>query len=133
MKTLVVPAHVSRAFAAAAEGADPREACGLLLGIPGDVAEVTDWRATTNRATRDDRFAVDPGDLVAARREGRLLGVAHSHPRGPAEPSILDAAYAALWRPWVWLIRGQGGDQAAFTIDAEGRWSRVRVVSSAPP
>jgi proteasome lid subunit RPN8/RPN11 len=60
------------------------------------------------------RFLLDPGDHIAARRDARsrgleVLGVYHSHPRSPAEPSERDRAEAA-YPEYLSVIVGLGVD-----------------------
>ena len=91
--------------------ASPVEICGLLVGEPGAILRV---EAMANVA--DDpaiRFALDPAQLIAARRAARgeklaVIGHYHSHPSGRAEPSAADAA-AAHGDEALWLIVAAGG------------------------
>ena len=60
-----------------------------------------------NRERAHDRFELDPRDLLsadlAARAEGReIVGIWHSHPDHPAEPSETDRL--AAWPGWSYLI-----------------------------
>jgi len=88
-------------------GASPNlEVCGLLLG-PGDIVE--NLYPCDNVATDPaDSFEIDPRALIAAHRAARnggpsVLGHYHSHPRGPARPSLRDAAAAEPGSLWVIL------------------------------
>jgi proteasome lid subunit RPN8/RPN11 len=74
----------------------PAEACGLLLGRPGEVLHA--WPAR-NQLESPTRYQVHPEDHFAAIREARRLGLEvigayHSHPASPAEPSATDRAEA---------------------------------------
>jgi proteasome lid subunit RPN8/RPN11 len=88
----------------------PHEACGVLLGRSrGEAVEVTGaTRARNmNRERAHDRFELDPRDFLAAdlaaRAEGReIVGIWHSHPDHPAEPSETDRL--AAWSGWSYLI-----------------------------
>lgn len=73
----------------------PEEVCGLLGGIDG--------RAYTRRALRNVattphvRYEIDPAEQIAVMLEfeasgWELVGVYHSHPLGPAQPSATDIA-----------------------------------------
>ena len=63
------------------------------------------------------RYLIDPADHIRARREARALGLDvvgfyHSHPEGPAFPSLSDVA-EATYGDVVWLIAGraEAGDE----------------------
>jgi len=90
----------------------PNEACGLLLGGEGLVADVAPAR---NVAASDRRrhFEIDPRDFIAADSFARehglgILGSYHSHPDRAAEPSDVDLA--AAQEGWLHLIVGRPGD-----------------------
>lgn len=126
------------AIAGAAEHACPREACGLLVGVGGDVFEAVE---TANLADRPDRFLIDPRAHIALMRRLRgsgleIVGVFHSHPEGRAEPSAIDRE-AACYPGWLWLIaaprRDRGTEIAAFRHDAPGRFTPLGVLSPPAP
>ncbi len=80
----------------------PHECCGVLLGRMQDderqVMEVV--RCGTTRDDRpQDRYHIDPGELVRIQRQGRergldIVGFYHSHPDHPARWSQTDLAEA---------------------------------------
>jgi proteasome lid subunit RPN8/RPN11 len=81
----------------------PHECCGVLLGTFGDADERT--AKTLQRAgnTRTDspqnRYNIDPRELIRIQREGRergydIVGFYHSHPDHPAQWSQTDLAEA---------------------------------------
>jgi len=90
----------------------PYEGCGLLIGLKGmKTFEVQDCYPVANAwpkvEERRRRFAIDPKDFLLAERVAEskglsLIGVYHSHPDYPAEPSAFDAEYA--WEGFVYLI-----------------------------
>jgi proteasome lid subunit RPN8/RPN11 len=109
----------------------PQEGCALLLGSRQGKAWVLHWvwpclNRWQPQQERTKRFAVDPAELVAAQKWARqkgwlLLGAAHSHPRGPAQPSPTDcewawegalmviwAVEAGFWGTW-WMEPTPGG------------------------
>lgn len=96
--------------------AEPREACGVLLGRrEEDRVVLLGVRAARNLRVADGtmRFELDPGALVAITDEAgalglEVVGVFHSHPRGPAVPSEADRA--AAWEGWSYLIVGRADD-----------------------
>jgi proteasome lid subunit RPN8/RPN11 len=95
-------------------GAAPLEACGLLEGtIQGSQYKVTAIHPSQNMASEPaDRFEVDPRLLLRLQKDLRggptaLVGIYHSHPRGPAAPSATDLAMA--WQlELVWVITAVG-------------------------
>jgi len=88
----------------------PRERCGLLLGRARDgVVQVDDVLPTRNANTEraHDRYELDPQDLLnadelARAREIDIVGVWHTHPDHPAQPSDTDREQA--WDGWSYLI-----------------------------
>jgi proteasome lid subunit RPN8/RPN11 len=120
----------------AAESAYPAEACGLLVGRihpRGELEVVRVVESPNLSATRaNDRFEVDPRVRLKVMREiedteDRLIGLFHSHPDRPAQPSATDLDNA--WEPdLVWLITSVIDGQAVLTtahvLDDEGRQFR---------
>jgi proteasome lid subunit RPN8/RPN11 len=104
-----------RQIADAAEAAYPRECCGLLAGKPrpnGDI-EVVRVHPSANLGKRPDRFEIDPRlwvDLSRAHGKGpvRVVGLYHSHPDRPAQPSATDLE-AAWGEDLVWIIVSVAG------------------------
>ena len=108
---------------ASARAAAPEEACGLLLGRRGGgVARVREAPRVPNRAA-DPRvaFELEPGAWAAlldrAEAAGlELLGVWHSHPRGPVAPSAEDRRHAL---PGCWnLVVTPDGEHHAWRSEA---------------
>lgn len=97
-----------------AQAAVPFEACGLLEGtIQGGDYKVTGIHPSKNVAPDPaERFEVDPRLLLRLQKDLRdgpteMVGIYHSHPRGPALPSATDLALA--WQPeLVWVITALG-------------------------
>src|SRR6266567_4358918 len=81
----------------------PHECCGVLLGhteVDG-TRVVTSIARTTNTRTDSpqNRYNIDPKELVCIQREGRereedIIGFYHSHPDHPAQWSSTDLAEA---------------------------------------
>ena len=74
----------------------PNECCGLLLGRDGVVERVV---AVKSDPPAPDSYYMDPVRQVEVfeemQRHGQsLIGIYHSHPRGPAEPSGADVQMA---------------------------------------
>ena len=125
-RRVAIPRAALRIVEGAAETAWPRECCGLLVGVrEGAAIAITRAHPSPNRA-RDPRvaFEIDPEIWLRLTRtlgDGpeAVIGLYHSHPDGPAEPSPRDLA--AAWGPdLVWLVtgvaRGKPAKTAAFTL-----------------
>lgn len=89
------------------------EACGALLG---SMDQEGNWRVEEAMPLRNIYaspvyFEFDPAELLAIDLEqpGRMIGVYHSHPAGPAMASSTDRQNMLRVNveqqiPWVWLI-----------------------------
>jgi proteasome lid subunit RPN8/RPN11 len=119
---LEVTSAALAAMRAAAAAAHPREACGILLGEGGRIAEA---RETANVHPAPHRhFEIDPRALIEAHRAARegagdeVLGYFHSHPVGAPIPSATDRASAAH-DGRIWAIIA-GGDVRLWRDDKDG-------------
>ncbi|MFC6590676.1 Mov34/MPN/PAD-1 family protein [Deinococcus lacus] len=85
----------------------PLECVGVLGGVQG-----ADWEArvyvplTNVDPLPSARYQADPAELLGTLRRWRgqsleLVGIFHSHPRGPAEPSERDRQWAAYPVPYL--------------------------------
>ena len=88
----------------------PRECCGLIVGLRGEL-HLTGPRielfALRNAAAGLDVYEVDAADLFRVTRlldeDGRdIVAIYHSHPTGPARPSATDIELA-FW-PDAWHL-----------------------------
>jgi proteasome lid subunit RPN8/RPN11 len=120
---IIVARAVLRQIMGEAEAAFPGECCGLLVGQRrdnGDIA-ITMAAASKNLGKAQDRFEIDPRlwvDLTRAKRGGTegVVGLYHSHPNAPAQPSSVDLE-AAWGEELIWLIAAvAGGDGPAQAI-----------------
>ncbi|EIZ78592.1 metal-dependent protease [Novosphingobium sp. Rr 2-17] len=98
---------------AIASGAE--ECCGLLLGhvLPEGGERIETAVPTANVAPdRRRHFEVDPRALLAAHKAARgggpqVLGYYHSHPEGPAAPSVTDQEHSTGdCRIWAIIAHG---------------------------
>ena len=115
---LRLPESVRSVLAAWAHEGYPHETCGLLVGrslehapehVHAEHVEVV--RAVRarnlNQSRARDRYELDPADFVAADAAARnddleVVGIWHSHPDHPAQPSETDRA--AAWPGWSYVI-----------------------------
>jgi proteasome lid subunit RPN8/RPN11 len=126
----------------------PHECCGALMGRFEDddrvVAEVIRCGNTrTDRA--QDRYNIDPAELVRIQREGRsrgldIIGFYHSHPDHPAQWSQTDFA-EAHWIGCSYVIisveKGKATVTNSFLLSGESEEAKrfddekISVVSAA--
>ncbi len=111
----------------------PLEACGLLAGVGEAISEVI---PISNQAASPVRFRMDPIEQLRAldriESQGQeLLGIYHSHPAGPDEPSATDIAEAAYRAVYVIWSRSRGTwTMNAFWIEGDG-FSEVQLNTAA--
>jgi proteasome lid subunit RPN8/RPN11 len=99
---LVLSADLLRRIQSEGEQAYPDEGAGFLLGVPGNprvVLEIVSARNMGLGGVRRNRYLIGPEDYVDAeqeadRRQMDVLGVFHSHPDHPEEPSAFDREWA---------------------------------------
>lgn len=116
----------------------PHECCGVLLGqIDGDTRLVSSVVRCGN--TRVDspqnRYHIDPRELVRIQREGRergqdIIGFYHSHPDHPALWSQTDLA-EAHWYGCSYVItsveKGKAGATNSFELAGQDESSKQLV------
>ncbi|MGA7729723.1 MAG: M67 family metallopeptidase [Chloroflexia bacterium] len=95
-----------------AEGGYPNEICGILLGKDSEGHRVILNAMPIENSFESDeqyhRFRITPQAMFAAEKLARrdrmdVLGVYHSHPDSPAQPSEYDKDHAA-WTSWTYII-----------------------------
>ena len=99
------------------EQAYPEEGAGLMLGrFAGEekqVETILPLANTREDASRHNRYLLDPqdylkGEMEAARLGLDVLGVFHSHPDHPNQPSEFDREWAMPWFSYVITSIQQG-------------------------
>jgi|SRR5215472_4165862 len=106
----------------------PHECCGVLLGqMDGDIRVVTSTARCGNTRTDSpqNRYHIDPKELIRIQREGRergedILGFYHSHPDHPAQWSQTDLA-EAHWIGCSYVITSVTKGRADVTSSFELR------------
>ena len=129
-----IRADVLDAIAAHAQREQPRECCGILLGVNDEIVEAV---AAANVAEEPLRcYEVSPADHIAQVRrcrdsvragedELRILGVYHSHPHSAPVPSPTDLDHAC--EEYVYVIAGPADGSGPLEIRAY-RLSEERFV-----
>ncbi len=107
---LHLPDDVREAIVAHAGNCAPNECCGLVAS--DETGRIRFAYPLTNCDPSPVSYTVDPDEHFAALRHAErqgwtLSGAFHSHPNGPATPSIIDVQ-RALEPDWVYLIVGNG-------------------------
>jgi len=106
-----------RALQSHGEAAYPNEGAGLLLGRAADGHKtVEDILPLDNQWGAEEqyhRYLITPQDMLraeteAARRGLDVVGIFHSHPDHPAEPSGFDRDWALPWYSYVITSLQQG-------------------------
>jgi proteasome lid subunit RPN8/RPN11 len=105
----------------------PHECCGVLLGtMTDDGARVVTSIARAGNTRTDspqNRYTIDPKELVRIQREGRergedIIGFYHSHPDHPAQWSQTDLA-EAHWFGCSYVITSVEKGKAVLTNSFE--------------
>ena len=96
MQELTIAHDVYAQMLEQARAEAPVEACGLLGGADGKVAQLYKM---TNVDASSDHFMMDPAEQFAAIKamrsaSQRMLAIYHSHPASPARPSEEDIRLA---------------------------------------
>jgi proteasome lid subunit RPN8/RPN11 len=89
--------EVQAQMKAHAQMESPKEACGFVVEFGPETGGLT-YAVQCRNAAKDPMHAYEVHEddlkLAYAEKGWRVVGMYHSHPRGPAEPSHLDAKFA---------------------------------------
>lgn len=128
------------------EGAYPEEGCGLLVGRDhpgGRRVEAVERVPNASAGGQGRRYVVAPEAFLAAEKAARargleVVGVFHSHPDHPAEPSSDDRANA--WPFYSYVIgsvrAGRLAELRAFRLAVDGGEfapEPLQVIDGGPP
>jgi proteasome lid subunit RPN8/RPN11 len=119
---VVIPADELQLIMNHARSTYPEECCGFLLGVDSEVRRIQ--RAlpaqNANQDSRKNRYNIDPMELVRADEEARrsslnLIGIYHSHPDAPAQPSQFDLEHAWPWYSYL-VLSVQNGEPKDVSV-----------------
>ena len=113
----------------AAKAGYPHEVCGLLVGN----ASAEGWEVKSvrqienlNKERASDRFELDPAGYQQVDRELRgsgqeIIGVYHSHPDCPAQPSPTDlgSAWEGFVYPIISVVEGEVAAVNCWILNAD--------------
>ncbi len=139
---IVIPRDGSDELIERAIRNDPREICGILGGDYGEKRSIVRTIVHTENVAPNARreYEIDPEELLACLERieadgNEIVGFYHSHPRGPATPSmtdidratwvdysyvIVDISDDAAVRSWRWRGPADGFDPERVTISQGG-------------
>ncbi|MDP6923659.1 MAG: Mov34/MPN/PAD-1 family protein [Candidatus Scalindua sp.] len=123
--------HLENRMLKEAKTAYPHECCGLLVGNSNDsgrvVREVYPVE-NKNKVRAADRYEIDTKefdriDREATKKGWNIIGIYHSHPDHPAEPSAFDKDCACVWTEYSYIIisvkDGVDDDLRCWRFDVE--------------
>jgi len=117
MSTLRLSTELLSQIQAHGEAHYPNEGAGLLLGeTDGELRRVTQLMPLDNEfdeSERYHRYQISPQDMLLAQQfadsqDLDIVGVFHSHPDHPAQPSEFDRQWALPWFSYL-ITRVQKG------------------------
>lgn len=124
MQTFKVPIDIFEAICIHAQHSLPEEACGLIAGL---LNRAEKFVAVTNVLHSPTAYQMDAREQITAFQQIEsagleLIGIVHSHPNGPARPSLTDikmVAYTEVANFILSRVNGQW-NLHAFSIDETG-------------
>jgi proteasome lid subunit RPN8/RPN11 len=108
--TLSVPDKILQKIHAHGAAAYPEEGAGLLLGMDfpdgRQVREILPLTNSREDQARHNRYLITAEDMLAGEREAMrlgldVIGVFHSHPDHPNQPSEFDRDWALPWFSYI--------------------------------
>jgi len=142
-KTCIIPQSGRDLISKAGIGRYPMEACGILIGQMTERAWIIEEAREIPNINRDratDRYQLDPDAFREIDRELRvskrdIIGIFHSHPDCPAQPSPTDLANA--WTEYAYIIisicKGSMVDLFCWELNQKGnKFKQVHLQEPAP-
>ncbi len=115
----------------------PNECCGFFFGFENGVRNVQQAIPAKNSKTGDQRrrFQINPSDYMWAEQYAeengtQLLGIYHSHPKHPADPSEHDRSQAMPWFSYIILSVDESRIQAvkSFQLNEERQFENENIL-----
>lgn len=141
--TLIVPVEILRDLQAHGENSYPEEGAGLLLGYgSGDTKQVVRLLPLANARedeARHNRYLLTAQDYIQGEQEAArlgldILGVFHSHPDHPNQPSNFDRDWAMPWFSYVITSIQQGqsaGSRSWLLLEDRSGFREEPILESA--
>jgi proteasome lid subunit RPN8/RPN11 len=138
--SLKLPAALLHQIETHGEGAYPLEGAGLMLGdLDGDDRSVSRILPLTNsfeESKQARRYLIDPQAMMDAEDKADRLGLAivgvfHSHPDHPAQPSEFDRQWALPWFDYLIVsVRSgaAGGSRVWRLSDDRSQFDEITLV-----
>ena len=124
---IILPRKILKQIEAYGERSYPEEGAGLMLGREEGASRTVDHLIFLDNAREDsarhNRYLITAEDMLkgekeADKRDLSILGVFHSHPDHPNQPSDFDQEYAIPW--YSYLItsvhQGQAGESRCWRL-----------------
>lgn len=114
----------------------PNECCGFFFGKDGEERNVTLAEKVANTQDGDQRrrFQIDPKDYQKAEKYALennldLLGVYHTHPDHPAEPSEHDRSVALPYFSYIIISvrKGTSTDIRSWRLNEERQFEEEHI------
>ncbi|MGB0522835.1 MAG: M67 family metallopeptidase [Flammeovirgaceae bacterium] len=139
MSTLNIANEALKSMHEHAANTFPYECCGFFYGKEkGDVRIIEKAIAVTNSKEGDQhrRFEVSPLDYMKAERYAiqhntTLLGIYHSHPNHPAQPSVHDLKQAVPFFSYIIIsvMDGMVDHTTSWQLNAQGEFEEERILN----
>jgi proteasome lid subunit RPN8/RPN11 len=120
--TLYLSTEILAAIHSDGAVAYPEEGAGLLLGVDDgerrEARAILSLRNAREDAARHNRFLITPQDMLRGEDEAMrhgldVIGVFHSHPDHPNQPSEFDREWAMPWYSYIITSVRQGQAEAS--------------------
>jgi proteasome lid subunit RPN8/RPN11 len=119
MMVIIIPHPLLKNIMDHGEKAYPEEGAGLMLGYEHDgkryVADLLMVENSREDSARHNRYLISAEDILGGEREAErlgleIVGIFHSHPDHPNQPSDFDREWAIPW--YSYLITSVNGGKA---------------------